>query len=298
MKKLLLMMSILLSAGMFCACSSDDEMNVNGGGELLQISDSTLIPDDGVVLSPIKLYDESGICTKQEDCMILDFFNYQLPIGKSSNSFFIDSDKNECYVINSLEELKSIYKGNVEIPEIDFERYTLVIGQEILSDFNYPVYKQDLMFSDHKCHLTLYVPDFDLENNTTQYFYYWALYPKFYTEGISVGFIKEKSVIKSVEDAIGCVWINPFKGEEWINNPFSEPYDGYLIYDDRSGILSDNYCPINLPDDFVVDEVKGTKVKFSGSIVEMTLESREQLQLVNTGDYYYFVYLTKIERID
>ena len=298
MKKLLIMMSILLSTGMFFACSSDDEMNVNRGGELLQISDSTLIPDDGVVLSPIKLYDESGICTKQEDCMILDFFNYQLPIGKSSNSFFIDSDKNECYVINSLEELKSIYKGNVEIPEIDFERYTLVIGQEILSDFNYPVYKQDLMFSDHKCHLTLYVPDFDLENNTTQYFYYWALYPKFYTEGISVGFIKEKSVIKSVEDAIGCVWINPFKGEEWINNPFSEPYDGYLIYDDRSGILSDNYCPINLPDDFVVDEVKGTKVKFSGSIVEMTLESREQLQLVNTGDNYYFVYLTKIERID
>ena len=298
MKKLLLMMGILLSAGMFCACSSDDEMNVNGGGELLQISDSTLIPDDGVVLSPIKLYDESGICTRQEDCMILDFFNYQLPIGKSSNSFFIDSDKNECYVINSLEELKSIYKGNVEIPEIDFERYTLVIGQEILSDFYYPVYKQDLMFSDHKCHLTLYVPDFDLENNTTQYFYYWALYPKFYTEGISVGFIKEKSVIKSVEDAIGCVWINPFKGEEWINNPFSEPYDGYLIYDDRSGILSDNYCPINLPNDFVVDEIKGTKVKFSGSIVEMTLESREQLQLVNTGDNYYFVYLTKIERID
>ena len=52
MKKLVLLMSILLSTGMFFACSSDDEMNVNGGGE------TVLNPDDGVVLTPIERVDE------------------------------------------------------------------------------------------------------------------------------------------------------------------------------------------------------------------------------------------------
>ena len=48
MKKALFMMSLLLSLGMFSACSNDGEMDIIGDGEFL-ITDSTLIPDDGVI---------------------------------------------------------------------------------------------------------------------------------------------------------------------------------------------------------------------------------------------------------
>lgn len=303
MKKLLLMMGILLSAGMFFACSSDDEMNVNGG------DGSTLIPDDGVVLSPVTLHDEKGFVATYEDGLIVDFFDLQLPIGKRSKGFFVDSDKNECYVINSLDELANIYKGDIPIPEIDFEKYTLVIGQEVMPDFYYPVYKQDIMFSDHKCHLTLYVPDFDFNPGykPLQQFYYWSLYPKFSTEGISVGFIKEKSVLKSIEDATAYVWINPFKtgcvGSDQYSNwakysSLSDPYDGYLIYHETTTDGNYHYLPINLPEDFVVDKVNGTNVNFSGNIIEMTFDPQSMLRIPNTGDFMYFIYLTNIEITD
>lgn len=300
MKKALFLMSVLLTLGLFSACSNNGEMDfISDGGEFV-ITDSTLIPDDGVVLKPIVLHDERGFCSTTEDVMLCDFFDYQLPLGKRSDSFFVDSDKSECYVINSLEELANIYKGNIEIPEIDFEKYTLVIGQEVMPDFYHPVYKQDLMFNDRKCHLTLYVPDFELDHSVIQYFYYWSLYPKFNTESISVGFIKEKSVLRSVEDVTGYVWINPFRQgvskefpESWSSLP--NPYDGYVIHHEWRIAGNDHYFPINLPEDFVVDEVKGTNVKFSGKVVEMTHEAREQLEIPDTGAFYYFIYLTKIE---
>ena len=306
MKKVVLLMSILLSIGMFFACSSDDEMNANGGGGLVQFSDSTLIPDDGVVLSPVTLHDEMGFCATTEDLLICDFFNYQLPIGKRSKGFFVDSDKNECYVINSLDELANIYKGDIPIPEIDFEKYTLVIGQEVMPDFYYPEYKQDLMFNEHKCHLTLYVPDFEFDTGykPLQQFYYWSLYPKFSTEGVSVGFIKEKSVLKSVEDVTGHVWINlglPDSQSNWAEFlSLSDEYDGYMIYQEWAGTGPKvELLPINLPDNFVVDKDHGTKVKFSGNIIEMLHDLQDALRLPNWADRSrYFIYLTNIEVTD
>lgn len=56
MKKVLLM-SILLSTSMFFACSSDGEIYVNGGGEIELLPDSTQIPEDDVVLTPIDIYE-------------------------------------------------------------------------------------------------------------------------------------------------------------------------------------------------------------------------------------------------
>ena len=303
MKKLLLMMSILLSAGMFCACSNDDEMNVNGGGELLQIPDSTLIPDDGVVLSPINFWNEDDIIWNTELYPklnpILGNIEDELPLLGQSKGFFVGSEKSECYVINSLEELKSIYTGDLEMPETGFfEQYTLVIGQEFMPDCNYPVYKQDLMFNDHKCHLTLYVPDYEIDSGykPLQHLYYFGVYPKFYTEDISVGIIKEESVLESVEDVRGLVWINTAKDWDWYKD--RTPYDGYPITVGPEGATPDYYFPINFPNDFVVDEFNGNIVKFSGKIIELHREALDQLQAPRWGWHHYIVYLTKIEETD
>lgn len=287
MKKLFLMMSILLSTSMFYACSSDDEMNVNGGGG------SKLIPDDGVVLTPfdyIELRDYAG------SSIISEFFDKELPKGTRSNSFFINSDQDECFVINSIQELKSIYKGNKEVPNIDFDRYTLVIGQLIDPDAYDPVMKQDLMFKDHKCHLTLYVPNLDGVslngvNYKTQYLYHWALYPKFSTEAISVGYVKNGN-LRSIKDA-------GFKDTGWLSYipSLGRWRIACDIPDDATHVgFCYNYFPMNLPDEFKVeldhfDFYESRYVSISGYIFEMGDEYQSD-PIANN------VYLTEINEID
>lgn len=313
MKKVVFMMSLLLTLGLFSACSSDGEMDLVGGGGFL-ITDSTLIPDDGVILSPI---DAIEIGFRENDVEAMGgpkgymwkdfrFFNQELPLEESSESFFVGSDKDECYVINSLEELKSIYSGEREIPYIDFGKYTLVIGQKVMPDFYHPEYKQDLEFRNHRCDLNLYVPDYDPGFKSIQHFYYWAFYPKFNTEGINnVCFIKEKNVLKHVEGLTGRVWKNYlyFDYKDTSNNLNKEngvweenAWKSRMIQSDApEGTNSISYYPINLPDDFVVDKLNGTHVRFSGDIIEMNRFSMERLSILFD---VYFLYITKIEVID
>lgn len=317
MKKALFMMCLPLTLGLFSACSSDDEMNVNGDEELILISDSTLIPDDGVVLSPIDAYevgnreDAAELAGGLEGHMTKDFcfFNKELPLEKRSESFFVGSDKDECYVINSIEELKSIYCGEKEIPYIDFDKYTLVIGQKVMPDFYHPEYKQELEFRNHRCDLNLYVPDYDPGFKAIQHFYYWAFYPKFNTEGINnVCFIREKSVLKHVEDITGYVWKNylycdyndPNNNINKDNGVWEKnAWDNRMIMGDApEGTNPISYYPINLPDDIVVDKVYGTHVRFSGDIIELNHASQERLSILEIGQNVYFIYLTKIEVIN
>ena len=65
--------------------------------------------------------------------------------------------------------------------------------------------------------------------------------------------------------------------------------------DAPEGATPNCYYPINLPDDFVVDKINGTHVRFSGDIIEMKRFSMERLSILFD---VYFIYLTKIEVID
>ena len=65
--------------------------------------------------------------------------------------------------------------------------------------------------------------------------------------------------------------------------------------DAPEGTNSISYYPINLPDDFVVDKLNGTHVRFSGDIIEMNRFSMERLSILFD---VYFLYITKIEVID
>ena len=64
---------------------------------------------------------------------IADFFKTELPQNSDmpSPGFFVNSNVNACYVINSIEELKSLYEGDRELPMIDFRSKTLIIGQQV-----------------------------------------------------------------------------------------------------------------------------------------------------------------------
>ena len=84
-----------------------------------------------------------------------------------------------------------------------------------------------------------------------------------------------------------------------------EDYTGEMCFDDdrgwyiicgHSGTIDsgDILYPLNLPKEF---EEEGTKVSFSGKVIEMTDEERESLHFVLMGGHkYYFVYLKNIEK--
>ena len=172
-KKLLLMMSLVLSFRLFSACSNSDEMNIDSAG-ILPISE------------------EDGHTT------ISDFFNSELPSDTYSESFFVVSnqkiEEDICKVINSGEELQTIYSGDKVLPEIDFQRYTLVMGQTIMPAHGYRLVKQELITNalDFSPVLNLYV------NNIYEYkpaaiapLYFWGIYPKMDISYIKINVIMQ-----------------------------------------------------------------------------------------------------------
>ena len=83
-------------------------------------------------------------------------------------------------------------------------------------------------------------------------------------------------------------------------------YIGYMYYDIRHGwyIRLDSWCG-NEPDYFyllnIPEELKeeGVKVSFSGKYIRMTDEEVESLNIENNARAsFYFIYLTKIERME
>ena len=96
MRKLTMMMGMLLALGLSSACSSDDEMGVDGDSGLISI------PVDGTILTPVDSFEGS------EDVSI--FFSKEMPTGGRSGSFFVNSNKDECCVVNN-------YRAKVSHPQ-------------------------------------------------------------------------------------------------------------------------------------------------------------------------------------
>ena len=97
-------------------CSKDDSTEENLGTE----------DNPGIVSSPVFV--------KNSD--ITDFFNEALPNdGERSECFFASPtgpDKDTCCVVNSRSELQALYTCDKQLPEIDFDKYTLILGMRII----------------------------------------------------------------------------------------------------------------------------------------------------------------------
>ena len=176
MRKYVLIFSVLIATACLCACSSDDDS----------------IPQINLT-----------------DGEIFDFFNSELREMHSddnyiaSRSFFyeiidpVDHDgmpimENMVYVINSQQELADIYVGKKKLPEIDFDKYTLIIGQQIMPYCGFYVAKKKLSLGDNSLILNLYAKN-DRESLpcAMQNLYFWGLYPKQSQKTITVNAIKE-----------------------------------------------------------------------------------------------------------
>ena len=122
---------------------------------------------------------------------IKEFFNNHYGQETGFRSFFDHSDKSKCLVINSTEELKNHYLDNYPFPEVDFDKYTLIVGQKIMSEAYYTVLRQELISFDDELRLNVYVPKLDGAYTAFQNLFYWGLYPKVKSSNITVKLFKE-----------------------------------------------------------------------------------------------------------
>lgn len=94
-------------------------------------------------------------------------------------------DKENICLVNSKEEFKNIYFGNKEIPEIDFSKYSLIIGKKqkyVEIGKKSPASLKDIKLYDTEAgyqlnlYCTSYIPEGDMF--TRRFFYFWGLFPK------------------------------------------------------------------------------------------------------------------------
>ena len=179
MNKFVRIISLLFATSCIFSCSSEEDS----------------IPE-GVIM-PISLTDGE----------IVDFFKSELPVMHHSDdyyltsySFFYDSiayggmaiKEDLVYVINSRQELSDIYLGKKELPSIDFEKYTLIIGQQIMPCLGFYVAKKELLIGDNGLVLNLYARnDWEILPTALQNLYFWDLYPKQSEKTITVNLNKE-----------------------------------------------------------------------------------------------------------
>lgn len=186
MRKLVILMNMLLPLGLFCACSSDVEFEGSDSSNL-DFEDVESINDS---------IDES----------VRSFFEKELQKGYLTgghvNDHFVIRDgfffeeENTCYRINSMEELASLYHGSDVLPEINFEKYTLLLGCKVFHDANTDVDNTKLVLVETPIEYQLNLCTRHLEGEwascgITLEIIYYGFYPKLKNKNIKVNLIYE-----------------------------------------------------------------------------------------------------------
>lgn len=101
----------------------------------------------------------------------------------------IDFGETECFLINSTEEFEAVAPPSVVLPVIDFEKYTLIIGQHLLGDPGYSFEKQAVDTDTESGKMTLnlvYSRMGGASPTVITTFYIWGLYSKLPGSAIDV----------------------------------------------------------------------------------------------------------------
>lgn len=74
------------------------------------------------------------------------FFESHLPPSdySHSNTSFNFGEETECFVINDVDDFKAVAPESVTLPEIDFDKYTLIIGQVVMGNPGYRFVSQSI----------------------------------------------------------------------------------------------------------------------------------------------------------
>ena len=124
------------------------------------------------IIRPVTIMDEN----------IIDFFHKALYIDDISPCFFTDSPsykyKDTCFMINTLWEFQQACACSYNLPEIDFDRFTLIIGKHIVPLPNIIIFDQKIIEDNV---LTLLIQKEQLNTGSTQNVAiqnHWGIYPK------------------------------------------------------------------------------------------------------------------------
>ena len=178
MKKSMYTFGILALMMVGTACNNSDNGDPQGNE----------FPDG---IQPVVLADELGD-------ELTAFFKEYLPESSSSVPPIefnfgenIDQHITVCLLINSMDEFKAIAPPVAELPSIDFEKYTLIIGQHELGNPGYRLEKQSMDTEPDEMKLSLLYQSLGGGNSATMTtFYYWGLYPKLPQKPVIVNVIK------------------------------------------------------------------------------------------------------------
>ena len=189
MKKVFFILGMLLSLGMFCACSNSDEIENESPNDL-----GDLIPvEEGEDFDAISEFFQTEIGPDgYGSCMTYN----EKPFNLKNN---LRKDENPCIVINNEEDFKEAYTGDLSLPAIDFSNYTLIIGKIFLPAGEFIDNMSIKQTNPVKA--TLSINCIIDTNPNVGYIgriywnYYWKLFPKFHASEISVEINKEYGIV-------------------------------------------------------------------------------------------------------
>ncbi len=157
---------ILMAAIAFVACN-DDEATPNN-------------PGDNSQERTIKTVDETPA---QVEAFFSDV-NTAMWVNRKILGFTYR--KNEICIINSQEELSNLYNGDKPLPEIDFSKYTLLVGHVLAAHSGHLLERTELTEKDGSLTLYVYIRALDEGLAVITPILYWGLYPKLSQKEINV----------------------------------------------------------------------------------------------------------------
>ena len=105
------------------------------------------------------------------------FFESRLPPSdySHSNTIFNFGEETECFVINDVDDFKAVAPESVTLPEIDFDKYTLIIGQVVMGSPGYRFVSQSIHTDTLK---VVYKNLGGASPAVMTSYYFWGLYDK------------------------------------------------------------------------------------------------------------------------
>ena len=112
------------------------------------------------------------------DANIIQFFNSEWPsdIG-AKGAFFGNISGSFCEIINDRNEMLSEYNGYLSFPEIDFSKYSLILGQVEVPSTGYSLEKTEFYINDNLL-VKVYIKEKDGGYQVISYLRFWGLFPK------------------------------------------------------------------------------------------------------------------------
>ncbi len=162
MRKVLWLSALLMMAFGMSSCSSDD-------------------PIEGQKVSTVKADDELSLFMTEA--------LYSSEFEGRRTFFSADPEEEKCIIINSEQEFREAYRGDKELPKVDFSKYTLVVGRSWGNDTSYFFDNFEMVDKgdSYQLYLTL---NHNVHPESIAFcmiidIYFWKLYPKMESKTVS-----------------------------------------------------------------------------------------------------------------